>query len=893
MLVDGHNLAYRAYFAIPHLKNKEGQPTNAIYGFLNMLFSAIQKENPDYVLVAFDLPAPTFRHKKYALYKANRQKAPEDFKVQVPIIKELILDMGLTIVEKEGFEADDIIGTISKKVQKTSPDVLSYILTGDKDVLQLLDEKTILLLTRKGISEIEKIEEHDVISKFCMKASQVTDYKALKGDPSDNIPGVAGIGEKTALDLIGKFESLDHIYENIDAVSSLKVRQKLLDDKEKAYLSKELATINCDVQIPVHLQPLQLQIQNALPLLNRMELTTIIKKYIPADIHQPPVNDGLNFETLLINNAVLWKELLERLKNAEKVAFYPECSDNKIVGISFAFESAKACYLPLQHKTDNFMLQQHSDLGPMFASSETPLKELKPFFENKKIRKWTHDSKGTTQIMVKNNIQLAGIASDCMLMDYLLNPDRNNHNLDKIVKDYLHIGFTSQKDFLQSFKVKQLEDVTPTDALKHCSAKAWAIFQLQDVLGEALKNQKIDKVYKDIDQPMIDVLLDMERTGIKIDIPYLQGLSSSFHASMEQIEAGVYKEAGQEFNLNSPKQLSDILFKKLNLPSFRKIKTGQSTNVEVLEKLAEQYEIARLIMQYRQVTKLLNTYIDVLPGLADQNQRIHTTYNLTVTATGRLSSSDPNLQNIPIRTAEGEKIRKAFIAEKGNRLIVADYSQIELRILAHISGDEKLQEAFDNDLDIHTATASLIFKVPYADVLPAMRRKAKEINFGISYGMQAYGLSQRLKIGQKEAADFIAVYFATYPKIKEYINSSVEYVRTHGEISTLFGRKRFFSNYNRVGKMEQQALNRMIINTPIQGSAADILKMAMLQIEKKLKELKSSMVLQIHDELIIEAPENEVAKVTAIIKDMMEHVVSLKVPLLVNIGVGNDWLEAK
>jgi len=857
-----------------------------------MFFRVLEREKPDYLFVAFDLPTPTFRHLMYKEYKANREKSPDDFRSQVPYIKQFVKDIGVTLIEKEGFEADDVIGTIAELAKKENETINSYILTGDKDVLQLVGDNTFALLTKKGISDIVTCDESRVVLEMSIKPEQVVDYKALKGDSSDNIPGIAGIGDKTAIGLLAEFGSLDGIYKNIEAVSSKRVQEKLIEGKETAYLSRDLARINIAVPMEITFKHTALNYNKVRPLFNELEMQNLARKYLAHDIEK--IVEAKTYSGTVIDKKEAFDMLVAKLKKSSVFAMYiKKMTDGNILGVSFSLGNKQSFYIPLHHNQGNYE-SYHNNLGPMFApEKENIFLSMREFLEDDLIVKKVHDSKEITAILESNGVTIKNIQADTMLMDYLLHPDRSNHSIKNTVRDNKGEQIPELKDIMDVAKIKDVTELSAAQILPYMISRSESILTLSDDLSLKMREQKLDDVYTKIDFPIIKALTAIEKRGIKIDKNYLKELSTDYHKRALEMEKNVFILAGEEFNLNSPKQLGDILFNKLMLPTQKKTKTGFSTNIDALESLAPDYEIADMIISYRQVTKLLNTYIDVLPRLADSHDRIHSSFNVTVAATGRLSSSDPNLQNIPIRTEDGERIRKAFISEQGKILIVADYSQIELRVLSHICEDKKLIDAFKNNLDIHTATAAEVFGVSLTEVTSAMRRKAKEINFGLAYGMKAFGLAQRLKISRKEAEDHMAVYFEKYPMIKDYIEKTIELVSKNGYIETLFGRKRFFPNYNDVSKMEKNAIDRMVINMPIQGTAADIIKMAMLQLEKELIGKESKIILQVHDELVVEATQNELEDVKEIVKNVMEKIVVLKVPLTVNIGTGTDWLNAK
>lgn len=891
LVIDGHSLAYRAFYGTPPLITSFGQPSNAIYGFVNMVIKIIKEHQPDYLFVAFDLPAPTFRHKMYPQYKANRKKTPDDFISQVPFLLEFIEAIGAPVVQQEGFEADDVIGTITRLSQEKG--YSTEIFTGDMDALQLVDKNVRVLSPKKGSIETMNYDPDQVKAKYSLFPNQIIDMKALQGDSSDNIPGVPGIGAKIAANLLNEYSTLETIYENIEKITSKSIKQKLEQGKDSAVLSKTLSKINKEVPVEISWKEQNINLQNSNEFLQKMELHSIIKRFLDksSNSEKDYKQHDINSEIILDKESL--NKIFQEAKNVGQSAFNLEVFNGDIIGISFSVAGDTAYYLPFKHKGGN-IANSENILGPLFDSTEVELKEyVSSYFEDKSIKKTTYDSKQAIRFLYKKGIKVESLESDVMLMDYLLYPDASEHSPAKIIQRHLGDNCYSDKEFAAKFKVKNIVQLDSKDYADQACFKAAALWSLNPKLITLLQEKGMYDIYKKIDFPLIHILGNMEKRGVALDLLFLENMSKELHKQTKILESMVYDIAGQAFNINSPKQLGEILYHKLGIKPLKFSKTGPSTSIDVLEQLAIEHNIARLIIEYRQITKLLNTYIDVFPTLVDKNKRLHTTFHLTVAATGRLSSSDPNLQNIPIRTNIGEKIRKAFVPQNSKKFIVADYSQIELRVLAHISGDIGLQNAFKNGQDIHSSTASTIFNVPVEEVIPAMRRKAKEINFGIAYGMGAFGLSQRLKISNKEAAEYIQLYFEKFPKIKEYIDKNIAFGAENGYVETVLQRKRFFPGYEYANKRDQSGMNRMIINTPIQGTAADIIKLAMIELEEKLIPYQSKMILQIHDELIVEAPEKELEEVKLILQKTMEQSFKLDVPLVVNIGVGDNWLEAK
>lgn len=870
-LIDGNSFCYRAFYAIKGLTNSKGLPTNAVYGFINMLRKIIQQYSPDYIGVCFDLAAPTFRHKKYKDYKAHRKPMPDDLVQQLPLIKEVLCAYRIAIYEKSGFEADDIIGTLAKAASKKNIDV--FIVTGDKDALQLVDKHIKILSTHKdGLVYDEK----DVWNKFGVKPEQVTEVMALMGDASDNIPGVTGIGEKTAIELIGKFKTLDNIYTNVEKVKSESQKQLLMKYKDQAYLSRELATI--DINSPIHIDFSKLEISEPdrgklYELFKELEFKTLLNEYAPKD------NLKKNYQMLVKKFDI--DKLIRELSKQKEVAFDFETTGTdpmtaKPVGVSFCWGKSRAKYITL-------------------FNDKSIMDDLKPFFENERIKKIGQNIKYEKVLLLNHGIELRGIHFDTMVASYLLNPSKSNHNLSDISVEHLDYRPTPITDLLgKGKKAITMDKVEPQKVSDYCCEDSDVAFRLKAILEKKLKEKGLYRLFCDIEIPLVDVLSAMEYSGISIDSPYLKKISSDMASRLKNITSQIHEIAESEFNINSPKQLSEILFVKLKLPVIKKTKTGFSTDVEVLSKLTSQHVICGLLLEYRELSKLKSTYVDALPQLINPGtKRVHTSFNQTVTATGRLSSSRPNLQNIPVRTKDGKKIREAFIPSKKCILLSADYSQIELRILAHLSEDPELIKAFKNGSDIHTHTASLIFNCKEKAVTQKQRAQAKTVNFGIIYGMSPYGLSKELNIGTEEAKIFIDAYFAKYKKVRDYMDYLLDFARKNRYVLTMFDRRRYIPEIDSQNINIRQFAERTAINTPIQGSAADLIKIAMIEIHDDIikKHLNSTMVLQVHDELVFDLNPSEKDGFCDLIKNKMENAVKLKVPVEVNIKMGKNWAE--
>lgn len=878
-LIDGNAFCYRAYYAIRSLVNSKGFPTNAVYGFIIMLKKLIESESPDLLAVSFDLKGPTFRHKRYEAYKAHRKPMPEDLVAQMPIIKKVLRAYRIPIYEKDGFEADDILGTISSRAEKNG--LKTFIVTGDKDALQLVSKNVKVYSTHK---EGLIYDEEKVKARYGVGPKRIVDIMALMGDSSDNIPGVPGIGEKTAIELISSFNGLDNLVEDIESVKSEAKKRIIKDNLESAYFSRELATIDRDVDIEIDFQDMRLSEpdnEKLLALFNDLEFRKLAQELAPKR------ELGGSYEVITSKDE--FDELISTLKKAKEWAFDFETTSTdplecEVVGVSFCWEKQAARYVSFIKALE------------VYSQRDYILNALKPIFENPSIKKIGQNIKYEKLLLKKLGIELKGICFDTMVASYLLNPSKPNHNLTDISMEYLGVSMTPISELIGKGKAKiTMAEVPIPDISRYCCQDSEAAFQLKYILARLLQEKGLDNLFNDIELPLIGVLSDMEFSGIAIDKKFLANMSKSMQKSLGSLSNQIYEIADCEFNINSPKQLSSVLFDKLNLPVIKKTKTGFSTDVEVLKILALKHELPRAILEYRELAKLTTTYVDALPGLINRDTgRVHTSFNQTVTATGRLSSSGPNLQNIPIKTRIGKKIRKAFIPSFTDGLILAaDYSQIELRILAHLSEDEILQDAFSRDMDIHTYTASLVFDCDIAAVDEKMRNQAKTVNFGIVYGMSPYGLSKELAISPETAKSFIDAYFLRYPKVGIYMRNQIEFAKTNGYVLTMFNRRRYIPEINSENNNIKQFAERIAINTPIQGSAADMIKMAMIHIHDEIinKGLKGKMVLQVHDELVFDIPKAELAQMSAVVKKGMEEVVELKVPVKVNISSGKNWMK--
>ena len=880
--IDGSSFIFRAYFAIRgHLSNRKGLPTKAIFGFTQMLLKLLREVNPRYVVICFDAKGPTFRHETYKEYKANRPPLPEDLAPQLPYIREIAEAFGIPQIEKEGFEADDLIATLATK--------LSYpvvIVGGDKDLLPLVSERVVIWDPMK-----EKIIDREtILQKYGLSPEKLLYVRALAGDSTDNIPGVPGIGEKTALKLVKQYGNLENILAQAPNLPQKRLRNLLLTHAEEARLSLELVKLNTEAPIPLDIEAYRRREpdwQRLRSLFRELDFKKLLKEL-------PPQKVVSYQEYEIVNDPQKLEEVLQKASQSEVVVIDLE-SDHldpmrgQIVGLALCFEPPKAYYLPFKHQglqMEKQLPQKAFDGLNLFLSSEKP-------------KKVGHNIKYDLILLSRHDLELKGLEGDTMVASYLLDPTRRSHGLDELAEEILGHQMISFKEVTKKLeKGQSFAHVSLKEAAQYACEDAHLTYLLYQYFWPQLKEESLWPVFEEIERPLIEVLVRMEMAGISVDVPYLKSLSVEMAQKLKELEEKIFRLAGETFNLNSSRQLGFILFEKLNLPRGKKTpkKTGYSTDTEVLEELSAYHELPRLVLAYRTLSKLKSTYVDALPKLINPlTQRIHTSFNQTVTATGRLSSSNPNLQNIPIRGEEGIKIRKAFIPEKGWLFLSADYSQIDLRVLAHYSQDETLIEAFLHGEDIHRRTAAEIFGVPQEKVTPEMRRMAKTINFGIVYGMSPYGLAKELKIGRREAKAFIERYFQRYPGVKRYMEEIVAQAKKLGYVTTLFGRKRPLPDINSPNRTAREFAERTAINTPIQGTAADIIKKAMIEIDRALREknLQTRMLLQVHDELLFEVPPKELEEIQALVREKMEGVVKLKVPLRVNMAVGSNWAEAK
>lgn len=872
VLIDGNSIAYRAFFALPLLNNDKGIHTNAVYGFTMMLMKILEEEKPSHMLVAFDAGKTTFRHKTFGEYKGGRQKTPPELSEQFPFIRELLDCFGISRYELENYEADDIIGTLSLRAEADGYEV--KVISGDKDLTQLASKATTVGITKKGITDIEEYTPEHIKEKYGLSPEQIIDMKGLMGDASDNIPGVPGVGEKTAIKLLKEFSTLENLLHSIDQVSGNKLKEKLTEFTNQALMSKQLATIERKAPIEIALSDIGyggFDREKVVDLYKELGFSSLLDKLGETSVDSEPEQ----FEEI---KYTVPTEITDALFTANNY-FYVEMLDDNY------------------HHADIIGFSLVNEKGAFYLPTELALKSevFKNWAEDENRKKIVYDAKRSEVSLRRFDIHLKGTDFDILIASYIINPSESQEDMRAIAKKYGIQNIQSDESFYGK-GAKQKVPAAPMLA-EHLVRKAITMSKLKEKLEDELKSNEQYELFTELEMPLSLILADMESVGIKVERSRLESMGRELRLRLIEIEEKVCELAGEKFNINSPKQLGVILFEKLNLPSFKKTKTGYSTSADVLEKLAPHHEIVKHILLYRQLGKLQSTYIEGLLKVIDpKTEKVHTRFQQTLTATGRLSSIDPNLQNIPIRLEEGRKIRQAFVpSEEGWVIFAADYSQIELRVLAHIAGDEKLIQAFKDDMDIHTKTAMEVFHVDRDEVTPNMRRQAKAVNFGIVYGISDYGLSQNLGISRKEAGKFIERYLNSYPGVKEYMEDIIHSAKQKGYVTTLLQRRRYIPEITSRNFNLRSFAERTAMNTPIQGSAADIIKKAMIDMDEALKDkgLKSRLLLQVHDELIFETPEEEIDILKELVPLVMENAIELNVPLKVDYAYGPTWFDAK
>lgn len=877
VLIDGHSILNRAFYGVPDLTNAAGLHTNAIYGFLNILFKILDEESPDYLTVAFDVKTPTFRHEMFKEYKGTRKPMPEELREQVPVMKEVLQAMGIRIIEQAGYEADDLLGTIAKRAEAEGIDV--SLVSGDRDLLQIATDRIRIRIpkTKGGRTEIENYYAADVEAKYQVNPVQFIDLKALMGDTADNIPGVPKVGEKTATDLMVQFGSLDGIYEHIDEVTKKSVKESLIQNKDLAYLSRELATIKLDSPLTYSLE--EARVGNffneaSYILFKKLEFKNLLNKF-EKGVSNEEISASFHLVENLAEVEALFTRVLSDKDRQIGLKVVKEAGRHgELLGVALHLQE-EGSFLVLKQGflTEDYLKEKIALLGAQCRIATADIKSEYAYLQ----------AQDTDRFF------------DVILAAYLLNPLKNDYTVEDIANEYLNLMLPEKGQAFGRLSFKDALNEKPEDFLKYCCFEAYVCAQAAVCLQQKLEETQMDRLMREIEMPLTLVLFSMEEEGIRVNPEALKDYGEALSGKITELEQEIYSEAGCEFNINSPKQLGEILFEKMGLPGGKKTKTGYSTAADVLEKLSGEYPVVKHILEYRGLTKLKSTYADGLAAYIEDENRIHSTFNQTITATGRISSTEPNLQNIPIRMELGRQIRKVFIPKDGYCFMDADYSQIELRVLASMSGDERLIEAYRSHADIHRTTASQVFHIPFEEVTDLQRRNAKAVNFGIVYGISSFGLSEDLSISRKEAAAYIEQYFETYPQVKQFIDSLVKDAKKNGYAVTLYGRRRpvpelFSSNF-----MQRSFGERVAMNSPIQGTAADIIKIAMIRVFERLKKegLKSKLILQVHDELLIETALEEEEQVRMILEEEMVHASSLAVELEIDLHVGNNWYEAK
>lgn len=871
VLIDGHSILNRAFYGLPDLTNSEGLHTNAVYGFLNIMTKILEEEKPQYLTVAFDLHAPTFRHKMFEAYKGTRKPMPEELRQQVPVIREVLQAMGVRIISQEGYEADDLLGTIAKKSEQQGMEVT--IVSGDRDLLQLATDHILIRIpkTKGGKTIIEDYHTQQVVETYRVTPSQIIELKALMGDTADNIPGIPGVGEKTAAKIIAAYGSIENAHEHLEEIKPNKAKESLRDHYDLAVLSKQLATINTDSPIAFDWNEAKLSelyTPEAYEWFKRLDFKNFLSRFEQKENAEAP-------KVYLVHDLGEAESIWEKARAAERTGIAFIQGSGEILGIGLDCGADDVYYFPAEgFMTEGYLLNQAEKL--FAAGHEVGTPDLKAF------RK---------KIAIEERKGIFDLGIGC----YLLNPLKNSYTYDDAAKEYLEQPLPSPEEIFQTSKKMDISKATEEQCAAFAGYQAYVCRAAQEPVKNALRTAGMLDLFENVEIPLAFTLDDMEKEGILVQAEELKVYGEMLQVRIQELEQKIYEQAGENFNINSPKQLGVILFEKMGMPGGKKTKTGYSTAADVLDKLAPEYPFVADILEYRQLTKLKSTYADGLAAYIDGDGRIRSTFNQTITATGRISSTEPNLQNIPVRMELGRMIRKVFVPKPGFVFLDADYSQIELRVLAHLSGDEMLIQAYREAQDIHRMTASQVFHVPFDEVTPLQRRNAKAVNFGIVYGISSFGLSQDLSITRKEAAQYIEQYFATYPKIKTYLDGEVEKAKKDGYITTMFGRRRPVPELQSSNFMQRSFGERVAMNSPIQGTAADIIKIAMIRVNRALRQanLRSRLLLQVHDELLIETAREELDTVSQILEREMRQAAELAVPLEVDMHTGESWYEAK
>lgn len=876
VLIDGHSILNRAFYGVPDLSNASGLHTNAVYGFLNILFKLLDEEKPDYLAVAFDVKAPTFRHELYKEYKGTRKPMPEELRQQVPVMKEVLSAMGICIMEQAGLEADDILGTLAKKAEQEGMEV--SLVSGDRDLLQIATShiKIRIPKTKGARTEIEDYYAQDVLEKYQVTPVQFIELKALMGDTADNIPGVPKVGEKTATSLMVEYGSIEQIYAHVEEISKNSIRESLKENRRLAELSKVLATIKTDCEVCLDYEKAKAEgffTKEAYELFKNLEFKNMLGRF-EADNQKDDTQIKDAFQT--IDDFTEAERIWQESKGKERVGFFflKERNTKEFVGVALSWSETEIFFFPAEgFMTESYLAGKMEEVSAQTRIVTFDIKNQYAYLSQASTEKYF----------------------DVLIAAYLLNPLKNDYEIEDIAGEYLGLMIPGKKQVFGKAAVCALYEKERQKAIDFACYCAYVSYAAEPVLNRKLEETGMGRLMHGMEMPLSLVLYSMEQEGIRVQPEKLKEYGEALSERIEELEQEIYRQSGEEFNINSPKQLGEVLFEKLQLPGGKKTKTGYSTAADILEKLADKYPIVSDILEYRGLAKLKSTYADGLAAYIDADSRIRSTFNQTITATGRISSTEPNLQNIPMRMELGRRIRKVFLPKDGYLFMDADYSQIELRVLAHMSKDEKLIEAYQQEEDIHRITASEVFHTPFEEVTDLQRRNAKAVNFGIVYGISSFGLSQDLSITRKEAAEYIEQYFKTYPKVKAFLDELVENAKKDGYVTTMFGRRRPIPELSSSNFMQRSFGERVAMNSPIQGTAADIIKIAMIRVYQKLKEegLKSRLILQIHDELLIETEASEEARVKEILETQMKEAAKLAVSLEVDLHTGKNWYDAK
>lgn len=873
LLVDGHSIINRAFYGVANLTNSQGLHTNAIFGFMNTLFKVLEEEKPDYVTVAFDVKAPTFRHEMYAEYKGTRKPMPEELHEQVPVLKRLLHAMGILTMEKAGLEADDLLGTAAKRSEKKGLEVI--VLSGDRDLLQLATEHIRIRMpkTKGGVTEIENYNTRDVIGRYQVTPLQIIELKALMGDSSDNIPGVPGIGEKTATNIIVKYGSIENAYAHVEEITPNRAKEALRNHYDMAQMSKTLATINIDCDYDYDWEAARLgdiYTKEAYEIFKELEFKNMLSRFSV----EAPANESIEKGFQIVTDLGEAENLFEKAEKQERLAFELIRENREILALSLALSPQEVYIFPVQgFLTEGFLTER-------LSRAMRSVKEIV--------------SLGLKEQLKFLDVKPSSAFWDVEIGAYLLNPLKDSYSCEELAGEYLGLSAPSRAELFGKQKLSKVMEEKPEEFRVFAGYLSYVLYEVLDPIRARIREEGMEELYGTMEMPLVFTLFSMEQAGVQVEAEELKIYGDALAVRIGELEKEIYQEAGEEFNINSPKQLGVVLFEKMGMKGGKKTKTGYSTSADVLEKLAPEHPVVSHILEYRQLTKLKSTYADGLAAYIGADQRIHTTFQQTITATGRLSSVEPNLQNIPIRMELGRLIRKVFVPAKGYTLLDADYSQIELRVLAHMSGDENLIQAYQEAQDIHRLTASQVFHIPFDEVTDLQRRNAKAVNFGIVYGISSFGLSQDLSITRKEAQDYIQKYFETYPKIKEFLDGCVKDAKEKGYVATMFGRRRQVPELKSSNFMQRSFGERVAMNAPIQGTAADIIKIAMVRVDRRLKEegLRSRLLLQVHDELLVETHLEETEQVKKILSEEMHGAARLSVPLEIDMKQGDNWYEA-